>query len=238
MLTPLGRLVVTMSLILALLATLLYFFVITRHGQNILCQRGQICIAVSRLRRRPDRISPFAPVTMRCLSAPHPGDKCEEERSRFRRANLLEEVAHCGRIAGTSPSFPDAPFEGCLRDTLVANDRQLVEAAVGQIDAARERGVAHRAGGGVLERATATDTGRFGIERRGIGEQFSRAFTRRHRPPPLPHTRYCCLVCHASGLTWQVWGHFGQEWIARNGGEGSALESRWNGGIARCAARV
>ena len=48
MLTPLGRLMVTMSLVLALLATLVYFFVITRHGQNLLCQRGQICIAISR----------------------------------------------------------------------------------------------------------------------------------------------------------------------------------------------
>ena len=48
MLTPLGRLVVTMSLVLVLLATLLYFFVITRHGQNLLCQRGQICIALTR----------------------------------------------------------------------------------------------------------------------------------------------------------------------------------------------
>lgn len=48
MLTPFGRLVVMMSLVLALLATLLYCFVITRHGQDLLCQRGQICIAISR----------------------------------------------------------------------------------------------------------------------------------------------------------------------------------------------
>lgn len=48
MLTPFGRLVVTMSLVAALLATLVYFFIITRHGQHFLCQRGQICINVTR----------------------------------------------------------------------------------------------------------------------------------------------------------------------------------------------
>lgn len=48
MLTPFGRLLVTVSLVVVLLATLVYFFVVTRHGQNFLCQRGQLCLNVSR----------------------------------------------------------------------------------------------------------------------------------------------------------------------------------------------
>lgn len=48
MLTPFGRLLVTVSLVVVLLATLVYFFVVTRHGQNFLCQRGQLCVNVSR----------------------------------------------------------------------------------------------------------------------------------------------------------------------------------------------
>lgn len=48
MLTSFGRLIVTLSLVLVLSSILLYLFVITRHGQNFLCQRGQVCFVVDR----------------------------------------------------------------------------------------------------------------------------------------------------------------------------------------------
>ncbi len=48
MLTAFGRLVVSVSVVLLLLSCLIYFFIVTHRGQDLLCQRGQVCFAVTR----------------------------------------------------------------------------------------------------------------------------------------------------------------------------------------------
>jgi hypothetical protein len=48
MLTAFGRLVVSVSLVLLVLACLVYFFIVTHRGQDLICRRGQVCIVVSR----------------------------------------------------------------------------------------------------------------------------------------------------------------------------------------------
>lgn len=48
MLTAFGRLVVSVSLVMLLLACLVYFFIVTHRGQELFCQRGQVCIVVTR----------------------------------------------------------------------------------------------------------------------------------------------------------------------------------------------
>ena len=48
MLTAFGRLVVSVSLVVLLLACLIYFFIVTHRGQDLLCRRGQVCVVVTR----------------------------------------------------------------------------------------------------------------------------------------------------------------------------------------------
>lgn len=48
MLTAFGRLVVSVSVVVLLLACLVYFFIVTDRGQKLLCQRGQVCVVVTR----------------------------------------------------------------------------------------------------------------------------------------------------------------------------------------------
>ncbi len=48
MLTPFGRLVVSVSVVLLLLSCLVYFFIVTHHGQDLLCRRSQVCFVVTR----------------------------------------------------------------------------------------------------------------------------------------------------------------------------------------------
>ena len=47
MLTAFGRLVVSVSLVVLLLACLVYFFIVTHRGQELLCRRGQVCVVVT-----------------------------------------------------------------------------------------------------------------------------------------------------------------------------------------------
>jgi hypothetical protein len=48
MLTAFGRLVVSASLVVLILACLIYFFIVTHRGQDLLCRRGQVCVVVTR----------------------------------------------------------------------------------------------------------------------------------------------------------------------------------------------
>ena len=48
MLTAFGRLVVSVSLVVLLLACLVYLFIVTHRGQDLLCRRGQVCVVVTR----------------------------------------------------------------------------------------------------------------------------------------------------------------------------------------------
>ena len=48
MLTPFGRQVVTVAVLLLILANLLYFFVLTHRAQDFLCHRATVCVSVRR----------------------------------------------------------------------------------------------------------------------------------------------------------------------------------------------